>query len=104
MFRSFGCLRYLFLMETSEYCEGEKPFQYIVYVPSRESQLTPWPIGIPVLILNTLLLYPTYKWNRFSIIAALWSLLASVICSIRVFYAEKSQMVIAHNMPFSLPL
>ena len=88
----------------SEFCENEKPFQYIVYVPSRESQLTPWPIGVPVLILNTLILYPTYKWNWFSIISAIWSLIASVIYSLRVFHATTSQMVIAHNMPFSLPL
>jgi hypothetical protein len=88
----------------SEFCENEQPFQYIVYVPSRESQLTPWPIGFSVLIINTLILYPTYKWNKFSIIQALWSLIASIIYSIRVFFAVKSQMIIAHNMPFSLPL
>ncbi|RIA83112.1 hypothetical protein C1645_834285 [Glomus cerebriforme] len=90
-------------MDIPEHC-NERPFQYTVFVPSRESQLTPWPIGIPVLILNTLILYPTYKWNRFSIISGLWSLISAVISSIRIFSAKKNQMVIAHSMPFSLPL
>ncbi|RHZ71855.1 hypothetical protein Glove_251g32 [Diversispora epigaea] len=90
-------------MEIPKSC-GDGPFEYIAFVPSIKSQLTPWPIGIVFLVINTLILYPTYKWSWLSIISALWSLISGIISLSRVFLAKKSQMVIAHNMPFSLPL
>ncbi|GES80872.1 hypothetical protein GLOIN_2v1530615 [Rhizophagus clarus] len=85
------------------YCKGSL-FKGIVLVPSEESQLTPWPISVTVLILNMVMLYPTYKWNRFSLISALWAVISSSLSLWRVCSAKQGPMIIAYNMPFNLPL
>ncbi|RIA91956.1 hypothetical protein C1645_821313 [Glomus cerebriforme] len=87
----------------STYCE-ERPFRGIALVPSIDSQLTPWPISVTVLIINMLMLYPTYKWSKFSLISALWAVIGSVISLLRVYDADQVPMVVAYNMPFNLPL
>ncbi|CAJ0636303.1 2260_t:CDS:1, partial [Entrophospora sp. SA101] len=68
------------------------------------SQLTPWSISFLVLLLNSLALYPTYKWNRFSLISAIWALVGSMISIIRVCAAKQAPMSVARSMPFSLPI
>ncbi|CAG8627032.1 5158_t:CDS:1 [Paraglomus brasilianum] len=75
-----------------------------VFVPSEKSQLTPWPISATTLTLNMIVLYPTYKWNRFSLISSIWALIGSVLSLWRVFAAKQNQMAIAHSIPCSLPL
>ncbi|CAG8436259.1 3023_t:CDS:1 [Diversispora eburnea] len=90
-------------MEIPEHC-GDGSFEYKAFVPSIKSQLTPWPVGVAALIVNSLILYPTYQWRWFSIFSALWSLIGGITSMLRVFLAKKGQMVIAHSMPFSLPL
>ncbi|CAG8572860.1 21509_t:CDS:2 [Rhizophagus irregularis] len=65
-------------------------FRGNVLIPHENSQLTPWPISVTVLAFNMLMLYPTYKWNRFSLVSALWAVI--------------SPMSVAFNMPFNLPL
>ncbi|RGB32982.1 hypothetical protein C1646_762229 [Rhizophagus diaphanus] len=85
------------------YCKGSS-FGGLVLVPSEESQLTPWPISVTVLILNMVMLYPTYKWNKFSLISALWAVISSALSLWRVCSAKQGPMIVAYNMPFNLPL
>lgn len=91
------------LPNSETYCKGSS-FEGFVLVPSEESQLTPWPISVTVLILNMVMLYPTYKWNKFSLISALWAVIGSSLSLWRVCSAKQGPMVVAYNMPFNLPL
>ncbi|CAB4439918.1 unnamed protein product [Rhizophagus irregularis] len=88
---------------SGSYCKGVA-FRGNVLVPHENSQLTPWPISVTVLAFNMLMLYPTYKWSRFSLVSALWAVISSVISLWRVLSAKQGPMSVAFNMPFNLPL
>ncbi|CAG8772495.1 12894_t:CDS:1, partial [Acaulospora morrowiae] len=79
-------------------------FEGFALVPSKESQLTPWPIVGTALIINVFFLHPTHKWNNFSFISATWSLVSGLLSLWRVIVAVQSPMVIAFKIPFSSPL
>ena len=85
-------------------CDSLGSFEGFALVPSKESQLTPWAIVGTALVLNMVILYPTHRWNKFSLISALWSLISGLISLWRVVAAVQGPMTIAYNMPFSLPL
>src|SRR5689334_7012465 len=77
---------------------------YALIPKENGSQLTPWPIGLTVLVFNIIILLPTYKWNRFSLLSAAWSLISAIHSFVLVAIAQQGPMVVAHNMPFSAPL